>query len=82
MSTTTGLALVTGAVTDFGTGVLAVLTATLVLTVGYMVFRFGLARLMYDQSLCIGGFYIRRTPWKGYNRFRTRKWNYTNTLES
>jgi hypothetical protein len=41
MSTTTALALVTGAVTDFGAGVLAVLTATIVLGVGYLVFRFG-----------------------------------------
>jgi len=34
-------ALVTGAVTDFGTSVLAIITATLAIGLAYLVFRFG-----------------------------------------
>jgi len=34
-------ALVTGAVTDFGTSVLAILTAVLAIGLAYLVFRFG-----------------------------------------
>lgn len=28
-----------------------------------------------DMSGRIGGFYYARTPWRGYNRFRSQKWN-------
>jgi len=41
MSTSSATTLITGAVTDFGTAVLAILTATLVIGLGYLVFRFG-----------------------------------------
>jgi hypothetical protein len=71
--------MIVGAVTDFGAGVLAVLTATIVLGVGYLVFRFGWDRVLHDQSLTVGGFYLRKKPYKGYNRFRSRKWNMKHT---
>jgi len=41
MSTSTALALITGAAVDFGTAVLAILGAVLTIGVGYLVFRFG-----------------------------------------
>jgi len=41
MSTSTATSLITGAVTDVGTAMLAVLTAVLVVAVGYLVFKFG-----------------------------------------
>jgi hypothetical protein len=41
MNATATQALVTGAVTDFGTSVLAIITATIGLGLAYLVFRFG-----------------------------------------
>jgi len=41
MSTTTALALITGAATDFGTALLAILGAVIVIGVGMLVFRVG-----------------------------------------
>jgi len=41
MTSTTTLALITDAITDYGTAGLAVLGSVLVLGVGYLVFRFG-----------------------------------------
>jgi len=41
MSTSTVLALITGAATDFGTALLAVLTAVIVIGLGMLVFRVG-----------------------------------------
>jgi hypothetical protein len=38
-------ALITGAVTDFGTSVLAIITATLVICLAYLVFKFGWGRV-------------------------------------
>lgn len=45
MSTTTLAALVTGAVTDFGTAGLTILTATIGIAVALLVFRFGWKKL-------------------------------------
>jgi len=33
----------------------------------------------WDRSGTIGGFYYARTPYKGYNRWRSRKWNMEHT---
>jgi len=41
MSTSSATTLITGAVTDFGTAVLTIVTATLVVGLGYLVYRFG-----------------------------------------
>jgi len=41
MSTSSATSLITGAVTDFGTAVLTIVTATLVVGLGYLVYRFG-----------------------------------------
>jgi len=45
MSTSTATALITSAVTDYGTAILAILTAALVVGVGYLAFRFGWKRV-------------------------------------
>jgi len=41
MSTSTVLTLITGAATDFGTAMLAVLGAVITIGVGFLVFRIG-----------------------------------------
>jgi len=41
MSTSTALALITGAATDFGTALLAILGAVITIGVGMLVFRVG-----------------------------------------
>jgi len=33
-----------------------------------------------DFSARVGGFYLLRTPYKGYNRFRSQKWNSQHTF--
>lgn len=41
MSTSTALALITGAITDFGTALLAILGAVITIGVGVLVFKVG-----------------------------------------
>jgi len=45
MSSSTALALITGAATDFGTAILAILGAVLVIGIGVLVFRFGWSKV-------------------------------------
>lgn len=72
-------ALIINGLTTFGLAVLAIIGAVLVLGIGYLVFKKGWS-LFYDKSLMIGGFYVRNTPYKGYNRWRSREWNMKNTM--
>jgi len=62
-------------IASFGLHALAILAGTLGIAVALLVFRFGWFALLHDQSLEIGGYYLRSTPFKGYNRFRSKKWN-------
>jgi len=45
ISTTTATALITDAVTDYGTAILSILTVVIVVGVGYLAFRFGWRRV-------------------------------------
>jgi len=72
--------LITSTLTDFGASVLVILTAVIGLAIAYVAFRFGFNKLLFDQSLMVGGFYLRKTPYKGYNRFRSKQWNMKNTM--
>jgi hypothetical protein len=45
MTATATQGLITGALTDFGGAVLVILTAVLVIGVGYLVFRFGWSKV-------------------------------------
>lgn len=67
--------LITSQIALFGLAALAILAALVVVMVGLLVFRFGWYKLLHDQSLEIGGYYVRRTPYKGYHRFRSKAWN-------
>jgi len=63
-----------------GTTALAIFTAVIGLGVAVLVLKFGMHKLLHDQSLQIMGMYVREVPYKGYNRWRSRKWNMKNTI--
>lgn len=78
METTAVTSLLVQNIASFGVLALGILGACLALSIGLFVFRYGwdwIKRAAGDQSVRIGGFYLRKTPWAGYNRFRSRKWN-------
>lgn len=75
MDATSITSLITGQIASFGLAALAVLASLVVVMVGLLVFRFGWYKLLHDQSLEIGGYYVRKTPYRGYNRFRSKAWN-------
>lgn len=37
--------------------------------------------LMNDRSLRFFGYYVRDTPYKGYNRWHSQAWNMKNTMQ-
>lgn len=78
MSTTSALALITSSFGTFGTALLAIVGLFIGVAVGYLVFKTG-HRFLTDESFMIGGYYLRRTPYKGYNRFHSQSWNSTHT---
>jgi len=80
MNETTALQMIVSAISDLGTAVLTIVTATLVVGLGYLVFTVGWSRIFMDKSLMIGGLYLRNTPYKGYNRWRSKAWNMKNTM--
>ena len=59
---------------DFGSSLLLIVGACLVIGVGMFIFREG-RRFLTDQSYSLGGYYLRSVPYKGYHRFRSKKWN-------
>jgi len=75
MNATSVVTLILSAALDFGSAMLTILGAALLIGLGYLVFRFGWSKLGGDMSLEIGGFYPLNTPFKGYHRFRSKSWN-------
>jgi len=63
------------AITQYGLAVLGIISAIIVIALAYLVYKVGISRAFNDQSLMVGGYYLRSLPYKGYNRFRSRKWN-------
>jgi len=61
---------------EYGTAILTIITAVISIGLAYLVFRTGW-RMMKDQSFQMGGYYLRQTPYKGYNRWRSKAWNST-----
>jgi len=74
MSTDAVTTLILDALADFGTMLLAVVGACLVIGIGALVFREG-KRFMMDESYSLGGYYLRKLPYNGYRRFRSKNWN-------
>jgi len=79
MDYTDTLTLILTSIATFGLAVLAILGAVVGLALGYLVFKYGW-RLLNDRSITLGGYYLRDTPYKGYIRFRSQKWNAKNTM--
>jgi len=79
MTVTAIQTLILSAITQYGLAVLGIITAIIVIGVAYLVYQFGVSRLLHDRSLMIGGYYLRNTPYKGYNRFKSQKWNIEHT---
>lgn len=75
MTATNATTLLTNSLTTFGANALIVLSAMIELAVALLIFHFGIKRLFTDKSLEIGGYYLRNTPFKGYKRFKSQKWN-------
>jgi len=61
----------------YGLAVLAILGGVVTLALGYLVYKYG-KRAFWDNSIILGGYYLRSTPIQGYNRWRSQKWNMTN----
>jgi len=80
MNSTQTTLIITDTLATYGVYALIILGAVLGVSVAYLVFTFGWERLMNDRSLKIFGVYVRDTPYKGYNRFRSQKWNLKNTM--
>lgn len=59
---------------NFGFAMLGILSAVIIVGVGFFVFREG-KRFLLDESYSVGGYYLRKTPYRGYHRFRSQKWN-------
>jgi len=79
MTSTQVTNLILNTLADWSFNAFLVISTGIGVTVGYLVYKFGW-RLINDQSLMIGGFYVRNTPYKGYNRFRSKKWNMEHTM--
>lgn len=75
MNATTATSLLLTSLNDFGLSILVILGAVLIIGIGVLIFHYGWDRLAHDQSLEIGGYYVRNLPYKGYKRFHSKKWN-------
>jgi len=81
MNATTSLSLITSTATDLGVGVLAIFGIVLGIAVGVFLVKWGYTHLIhnFDYSIKIGGYYPLKTPYKGYNRFKSESWNMEHT---
>jgi len=66
--------LLLSATLDFGSALLLLIGACLVIGVGVLIFKIGWGWL-HDQSYSLGGYYLHNLPYAGYKRFRSKKWN-------
>lgn len=78
MNTLSSLDLITSAFVSFGTALIALVGLFLGTALGMLIFHIGKKFLM-DESFMVGGYYLRKTPYKGYNRFHSQSWNSTHT---
>jgi hypothetical protein len=76
--------LLVNAASEVAFSAFTILGVVLTIMVGFFVFSWGFAqvrRAAVDQSYSIGGFYVRRVPYAGYNRWRSRAWNMAHTFK-
>lgn len=79
MTANTAQQLILDQIAILGLAILSILGAVVVLMLGYLVYKYG-KRLLFDQSITLGGYYLRNTPYAGYNRWRSQKWNSKHTM--
>jgi len=74
--------ILTDSLTDLGASALVILTAVIGVAVAYYLFNFG-RKLILGQTFTSWSWLDRMTykPYKGYNRFRSRKWNLEHTMK-
>lgn len=63
---------------DFGTSMLVILGVVIGIGVGFLVFHIGW-KYLKDNSFTIGGYYLKKLPYKAYNRYRSKQLNNKNT---
>jgi len=80
MNTTLAAEIIRNAILDYSDNLYWIVVSVVGVIVAFFVLRQGI-RYFTDQSFSLGGFYMRKTPYKGYNRFRSREWNLQNTLK-
>jgi len=78
MTAASTTSIVVSGMSQFSTAAVALLALSVGLAVGIFVYKWGSAILL-DQSARIGGLYIRKLPYAGYHRFRSRRWNMEHT---
>jgi len=65
---------------DYAYRLFLILGGILGLSIAWLVFIFGWSKMRnFDRSGSLFGFYYWKTPYKGYNRWRSRSWNLKNT---
>lgn len=74
MNASNAQAVILNAIQDFGTSLLYIVGACLVIALGVLIFKIGWGWLN-DKSYSLGGYYLHNLPYKGYKRFRSKKWN-------
>jgi len=80
MNAETTKQIIVDGITDYSAEMFVIVGSVVVIIVAFLVLKVGLYRLFNDKSLEIGGYYFRNTPYKGYNRFRSKKWNMEHTM--
>jgi len=73
-SSTTTTTLLLSTLVVYGLAVLSIIGAVVIVALGYLVYKYG-KRAFWDNSIILGGYYLRSTPIQGYNRWRSQKWN-------
>lgn len=66
--------LILNTLATFGSSLLTIFSTFVIIALGFLVFKIGY-NFLKDESFSIGGYYLRKTPYAGYNRFRSKKWN-------
>jgi len=89
MDYTDTLGLISDSFIEFSGKAIIILGSFILLALGYAIFKFGWAKLstiltapmnLRDRSMRVGDFYLWKTPYKGYNRWRSSKWNAEHTM--
>jgi len=71
--------IIVNGISEFSNEMIIIASAVIVVIVAFVVLKLGL-RALQDESFSLGGFYFRKTPYRGYNRWRSKSWNMKNTM--